>query len=61
MIEDEESLPKRPQRAKVNLDGLSVAELEAHIADLRIELEEARKAVEAKRSYRSSLDDLFGS
>lgn len=60
MIDDEDGRP-RPLRQKVKLDSMSVAELEAHIAELKLELDEARRMVEAKRSYRSSLDDLFGS
>lgn len=40
---------------------MSVAELEAHIVQLKMELEDARKAVDSKRQYRSSLDDLFSS
>ncbi|MEQ8346099.1 MAG: DUF1192 family protein [Sneathiellaceae bacterium] len=60
MIEEEDARPAPAKRPK-GLDSMSVAELEAHIAQLKMELEEARKAVESKRLYRSSLDDLFSS
>ena len=61
MVTDEDQKPPAAPATAKGLDGMSVAELESHIAQLRIELEEARKAVEMKRKYRSSLDDLFSS
>ncbi|MFC3230285.1 DUF1192 family protein [Marinibaculum pumilum] len=60
VIDEEDKGPVTPAHQKT-LDGMSVAELEAHISQLRLELEEARKAVEMKKQYRSSLDDLFSS
>lgn len=58
-VADEEEVRPVPPAGRKALDGMSVAELETHISQLRIELEEARKAVEMKKQYRSSLDDLF--
>jgi len=60
MLEDEEAAAARKARPPVNFDAMSVAELESHIAELKLALEEAREVVERKRRYRAGLDQLFG-
>lgn len=60
MLDDEDGLAARKAKPKVNFDAMSVAELEAHIAELKLALEEARDVVERKRRYREGLDELFG-
>lgn len=59
MSEDWETA--KPPRAggKVDWDRLSIAELEARIADLEAEIAACRRAIDAKRGHRSEADSLF--
>ena len=51
----------RPQRLTVlPLDELGVGELEAYVADLRVEIARAEAAIGRKRSFRNHADAVFG-
>ncbi len=54
---DEEAL--RPKPPVVNLQVMSIAELEARIATLEAEIAAARAMIESKRAIRGGADALF--
>jgi|HigsolmetaAR204D_1030405.scaffolds.fasta_scaffold24443_2 uncharacterized small protein (DUF1192 family) len=51
---------KRPQSA-LNLEAMSVGELEEHIAALEAEIARARAEIDRKQSHRSAAESLFRS
>jgi len=55
--EDLEPRQRKPQPKP--LDGLSVGELEAYIAELEAEIARARGMIAAKQSHKSAADALF--
>lgn len=50
--------PQRPA-APLDLEKLSIAELEAHIAALRAEIDRTRATIAAKQQVRGAADLLF--
>lgn len=59
MIDDEERNIPRSKVGPEDLSGWSVAELEAYIARLEIEMARAREEIEAKGSIRNAAEALF--
>lgn len=59
MADDEETAPRRSTVGPPDLSGWSVAELEAYIARLEVEMARARVEIEAKNSVRSAAEALF--
>jgi uncharacterized small protein (DUF1192 family) len=57
---DEDEPRARPQRlAKLPLDPLGVAELEAYIEELRAEIARCETEIGRKRGHRSAADAFF--
>ena len=56
MHEDEGIVTKR---AGMRLDGMGVAELEAHIAGLRAEIARAEAEIERKKGHRAAAEGVF--
>jgi len=57
---DPEDLEPRQRKAPPKpLDGLSVAELEAYVAELEAEITRARGVIAGKQSHKSVADSLF--
>lgn len=59
MIDDEERATPRSKVGPQDLSGWSVAELEAYIARLEVEMARARAEIEAKGSIRNAAEALF--
>ncbi|MDB5405930.1 MAG: hypothetical protein JWL84_842 [Rhodospirillales bacterium] len=59
MIEDEEREAHNKPPKKRDLVPLSIAELEAYIAEMEIEILRVREAIAAKRQQRSGAEGLF--
>jgi uncharacterized small protein (DUF1192 family) len=60
MTDDEDQAPRRRQPSSVpDLTGWSVAELEAYIARLEVEMARARAEIASKESVRSAAEALF--
>ena len=51
--------PRKPQRAPLNLDGLSVEELEQYIAELTAEIDRVKSKLAAKRAHLTAASSLF--
>lgn len=58
-MDEEDLLPRQKKPVKKDLAPLSVAELEAYIAELGAEIERARGEIAAKRQQRAGADALF--
>lgn len=57
---DESDLePRRRMPQPKNLEPLSIAELEAYIAELGAEIERARAEIDAKRRQRTGAEAIF--
>lgn len=59
MIEDEEREPRNMPPKKRDLVPLSIAELEAYIAEMEAEILRVREVIAAKRQQRSGAEGLF--
>ena len=59
MTHDDDTEPKRSKVGPPDLSGWSVAELEAYIARLEVEMARARAEIETKNSVRSAAEALF--
>jgi uncharacterized small protein (DUF1192 family) len=60
MAMDPEDLEPRNRKAPPKpLDGLSVADLEAYVAELEAEIARARGVIAGKQSHKSVADSLF--
>ncbi|MGI9421013.1 MAG: DUF1192 domain-containing protein [Geminicoccaceae bacterium] len=59
MDEEEEVRTKRPSGGLQDLSGWSVAELEAYIARLEVEISRAREEIENKNAVRNAAEALF--
>lgn len=59
MIDDEERELKSSKVGPPDLSGWSVAELEAYIARLEVEMARAREEIEKKSSIRNAAEALF--
>jgi uncharacterized small protein (DUF1192 family) len=59
MDTDDIAPPPKKAAAPVNLEGLSIAELEARILALESEIQRTREAIAAKQKVRGSADALF--
>ena len=57
-----DELPERPRKGLtiLPLDGLSVAELESYISDLRTEIARAERMIERKKQHLGAADAVFG-
>ena len=58
-MDSDELEPRRPAAAPVNLESLSVAELEEFIAAREADIEQARLMIAKKRNVRAGADALF--
>jgi uncharacterized small protein (DUF1192 family) len=58
-MDDEDLEPRRVKPPKPALDDLSIAELEAYIADLEGEIVRVRADIDKKDSHRRSVEGLF--
>ena len=61
MIEDDEREPRNMLAKKRDLVPLSIAELDAYIAEMEAEILRVREAISAKRQQRSGAEGLFKS
>ncbi len=59
MINPDDLDPPRPVAAPLNLEGMSVGDLKAHIASLEAEIARAKAMIAQKESLRSGADGLF--
>ncbi len=59
MIDADDLEPRRRPATPKPLDGLSIGELEAYIAELEAEIGRAREAIARKRDHRGAADALF--
>lgn len=59
MIEDDAFAPLAPKPAGVNLDRMSIEELEARVADLKGEIAACEAAIRAKRAQREAANAFF--
>jgi len=59
MDTDEIAPPPKKTSQPLNLDGMSIAELEAHILDLEGEIQRTQDVIAAKRKARGSAEDIF--
>ena len=60
MVDDDDDRTSRRTSASVqDLSGWSIAELEAYIARLEVEMARARAEIEVKNSVRSAAEALF--
>ncbi len=59
MDEDEDTQSRRPSTGLQDLSSWSVAELEAYIARLEVEISRARQEIENKNAVRSAAEALF--
>ena len=57
MFEENEPVPEKP----VDLERLSIEELEARIETMRADIAACQAELEKKRSHKSAADALFGS
>jgi uncharacterized small protein (DUF1192 family) len=60
-IDTDELEPVKRKIEPLNLDALSIAELEAYIAQLTAEIERARAKIAAKKAHRDAAGSVFGS
>ncbi len=58
-MDTEDLEPRKKPPAPMNLEVMSIDELEAHIADLQAEIARTRAEIEAKRAQRGEADALF--
>jgi uncharacterized small protein (DUF1192 family) len=58
-MDEEDLLPRQKKPQKKDLSPLSVADLEAYIAELGEEIERARGEIAARVKQRSGADALF--
>ena len=59
MDTDDIAPPPKKTPQPVNLDGLSIAELESRIRELEAEIQRTRDAIAVKQTVRGSADALF--
>ena len=59
-IDTDELEPVKKRIEPLNLDPLSIAELEAYIAHLNGEIERARAKIAAKKAHRDAASSVFG-
>jgi uncharacterized small protein (DUF1192 family) len=60
-IDTDELEPVKKRIEPLNLDALSIAELEAYIGQLTGEIERARAKIAAKKAHRDAASSVFGS
>jgi uncharacterized small protein (DUF1192 family) len=59
-IDTDELEPVKKRIEPLNLDALSIAELESYIAQLNGEIERARAKIAAKKAHRDAASSVFG-
>ena len=59
-IDTDELEPVKKRIEPLNLDALSIAELESYIAQLNGEIERARGKIAAKKAHRDAASSVFG-
>jgi len=59
MEDDEEIRSRRPSVGLQDLSGWSIAELEAYIARLEVEISRARAEIENKNAVKNAAEALF--
>lgn len=59
MADNDDEAPRRSTVGPPDLRGWSVAELEAYIARLEVEMARARAEIETKNSVRNAAEALF--
>ena len=59
MEDEEEVRSKRPSGGLQDLSGWSIAELEAYIARLEVEISRARAEIENKNTVKNAAEALF--
>ena len=59
-IDTDELEPVKQRIEPLNLDALSIAELESYIAQLNGEIERARAKIAAKKAHRDAASSVFG-
>ncbi len=60
-IDTDELEPVKKRIEPLNLDTLSIAELEAYIAQLTSEIERTKAKIAAKKAHRDAASTIFGS
>jgi uncharacterized small protein (DUF1192 family) len=60
-IDTDELEPIKKRIEPLNLDSMSIAELESYIAQLNGEIERARAKIAAKKAHRDAASSVFGS
>ena len=59
-IDAEDLEPVKKRIEPLNLDALSIAELEAYIAQLSAEIERTKAKIAAKKAHRDAAGSIFG-
>ena len=59
-IDTDDLEPLKPKVQLVNLDQMSIEELEAYIGRLSAEIERAKAKIAAKQSHRAAVQGVFG-
>jgi uncharacterized small protein (DUF1192 family) len=60
-IDADDLEPVKKRIAPLNLDTLSIEELEAYIAQLTAEIERTKAKIAAKKAHRDAASTIFGS
>ena len=60
-IDADDLEPVKKRIEPLNLDTLSIAELEAYIAQLTAEIERTKAKIAAKKAHRDAASTIFGS
>ena len=60
-IDADDLEPAKKKVEPLNLDTLSIAELEAYISRLSAEIERAKAKIAAKQAHRNAAGSIFGS
>jgi uncharacterized small protein (DUF1192 family) len=58
-MDPDELEPRKPRREPLNLDTLSVEELEAYIGELNAEIDRVKTKLAAKRAHLTAAQTLF--
>jgi uncharacterized small protein (DUF1192 family) len=59
-IDSDDLEPPKKKIVPLNLDAMSIAELEAYIVQLTTEIERAKLKIAAKKSHRDAASAVFG-
>ena len=59
-IDTDDLEPQRPKLQPLNLDAMSIAELEGYIGQLTAEIDRVKSKIAAKKAHHAAVQGLFG-